>query len=265
MRQDWLLKVLLMAPLAAAPVQGVAGAQSGNAPVCAGCHRDVWETYRRTGMGRSFYRPSPENMIEDFRDKNTFYHQASDSYFTMLQRGGEHYQRRYQIDSRGKQVNVMEKRIDYIMGSGNHARAYFHRTAANTLIQLPLGWYAEKGGYWGMNPGYDRPDHDGFRRPITYDCMFCHNAYPPIPAGHEQPFAQSVYTGSAAGRHRLPAVSWSGEPAHEVGRDRRREAARHPQRHSESFPAERRAADGDLHVVPSGDHQLPIAERDSAI
>ena len=197
MRRDRLLKVLLilMAPLAAVAVQGLAGAQSGNAPVCAGCHRDVWETYRRTGMGRSFYRPSPENMIEDFRDKNTFYHQASDSYFTMLRRGGEHYQRRHQIDSSGKQVNVMEKRIDYIMGSGNHARAYLHRTSANTLIQLPLGWYAEKGGYWGMNPGYDRPDHDGFRRPITYDCMFCHNAYPPIPAGHEQPFAQSVYQG----------------------------------------------------------------------
>jgi tetratricopeptide (TPR) repeat protein len=195
MRQDRLLKVLLMAPLAAAAVQGMAGAQSGNAPVCAGCHRDVWETYRRTAMGRSFYRPSPENMIEDFRDKNTFYHQASDSYFTMLQRGGEHYQRRHQVDSNGQQVNAMEKRIDYIMGSGNHARAYLHRTAANTLIQLPLGWYAEKGGYWGMNPGYDRPDHDGFRRPITYDCMFCHNAYPPIPAGHEQPFAQSVYQG----------------------------------------------------------------------
>src|SRR5213593_3586314 len=37
-----------------------------------------------------------------------------------------------------------------------------------TIIQLPLGWYAEKGGYWGMNSGYDRPDHYGFRRPITY-------------------------------------------------------------------------------------------------
>ena len=59
-----------------------------------------------------------------------------------------------------------------------------------------MAWYAEKGGYWAMNPGYDRPDHDGFRRPITYDCMFCHNAYPEIPAGHEQPFAQPVYAGA---------------------------------------------------------------------
>ena len=50
-----------------------------------------------------------------------------------------------------------------------------------------------------MNPGYDRPDHDGFRRPITYDCMFCHNAYPRIPPGHEQPFAEPVYAGPLPG------------------------------------------------------------------
>jgi predicted CXXCH cytochrome family protein len=181
--------------LAAASLPGVVHAQSQNAALCAGCHPKVWETYRRTGMGRSFYRPSPD-LMGDLSGNNTFYHQPSDSYFTMLQRDGKYFQRRYQIDSGGKQVNVMEKQVDYVMGSGNHSRAYLHRTAANTLVELPLAWYAEKGGYWAMNPGYDRPDHDGFRRPITYDCMFCHNAYPAIPAGHEQPFAQPVYSGA---------------------------------------------------------------------
>ena len=161
--------------------------------MCAGCHREVWETYRRTGMAQSFYPLSPENRVEDFTDKNTYYHAASDSYFSMLKRDGEYFQRRYQLDSAGRQINVMEKRIDYVMGSGNHARAYLHRTAANTLIELPLGWYAEKSGYWAMNPGYDRPDHEGFRRPIAYDCMFCHNGYPKIPAGNERPFARPVY------------------------------------------------------------------------
>lgn len=164
--------------------------------VCAGCHRGIWETYRRTGMARSFTRPSPANTVEDYSNKNTFYHKASDSYFSMLRRDGKFYQRRYQIDFAGKQVNVMEKQVDFIMGSGNHARAYLHRTARGTLVEMPLGWYAEKGGYWAMNPGYDRPDHDGFRRAIGYDCMFCHNGYPQIPAGHEQPYAEPVYTGS---------------------------------------------------------------------
>ncbi|MDQ6676177.1 MAG: hypothetical protein M3Z09_02655 [Acidobacteriota bacterium] len=160
---------------------------------CAGCHRDIWETYRRTGMARSFYRPAPANTIEDYTKNNTFYHQPSDSYFTMLRRDGKYYQRRYQIDLNGNQINPVEKQIDFILGSGNHSRAYLHRTAQNKLIELPLAWYAEQGGYWAMNPGYDRPHHDGFRREITYDCMFCHNRYPEIPAENDQPFAEPVY------------------------------------------------------------------------
>ena len=162
---------------------------------CAVCHRKISETYRQTGMGRSFYRPSRATAPGSDSPNDTFYHKNSDSYFTMLWRDGEPYQRRHQIDaSGGLIVNVMEKRIDFILGSGNHARTYLHRTARNTLVELPLGWYAEKGGYLAMNPGYDRPDHDGFRRKISYDCMFCHNGYPKIPAGHDQPFAEPVYT-----------------------------------------------------------------------
>jgi predicted CXXCH cytochrome family protein len=114
----------------------------------------------------------------------------------MLVRGGEFFQRRHQLDSGGGEINVMEKRVDFVMGSGNHARAYLHRTAADTLIELPLGWYAEKGGFWAMNPGFDRPDHDGFRRQVNYDCMFCHNAYPHIPTQNAKPGMDAVYSGA---------------------------------------------------------------------
>jgi predicted CXXCH cytochrome family protein len=184
-------------PLLLLLVSAVAGfPQSDRSRVCAGCHRGVWETYRRTGMARSFYSASADNMVEDFTTRNSFYHQPSESWFTMLRRDGKYYQRRHQLDARGNPVNVMEKQIDYILGSGNHARTYLHRTPANTLIELPLGWYAQKGGYFAMNPGYDRPDHEGFRRPITYDCMFCHNAYPRIPEGREPSFTQPVYEGA---------------------------------------------------------------------
>jgi tetratricopeptide (TPR) repeat protein len=186
-------------PLSPAPAQ-TQSSQPGSVDLgyaepetCAVCHRNIWETYLQTGMGRSFYRPSPTNMTGSDTPNNTFYHKSSDSYFTMLQRDGKYYQRRHQIDPEGRQINVMEKQIDFIMGSGNHARTYLHRTARNTLVELPLGWYAEKGGYWAMNPGYDRPDHDGFRRKISYDCMFCHNGYAKIPPGHDQGFAEPVY------------------------------------------------------------------------
>lgn len=140
-------------------------------------------------MGRSFYPVSP---IAIPASEAEYYHQPSGSYFAIVQRNGEFFQTRHQLDPTGARVNVMEKRIDYVMGSGNHSRAYLHRTPGGALIELPLAWYAEKGGYFAMNPGYDRPDHEGFRRPIAYDCMFCHNAYPRTPAAS----ARAVYTGA---------------------------------------------------------------------
>lgn len=125
--------------------------------------------------------------------RGTFYHDPSENYFSIVQRGNEYFQKRHQLDADGREINTLEKRIDYVLGSGNHARTYLHRTPANTFIELPLGWYAENGGLWAMNPGYDRPDHDGFRRPVNYDCMFCHNAYPQIAAKNEKYGAMSVY------------------------------------------------------------------------
>ncbi|MBN8731478.1 MAG: tetratricopeptide repeat protein [Acidobacteria bacterium] len=155
---------------------------------CAACHRAIWDTYRQTGMGRAFSLPSPQTVTI-----GTYYHKPSDSHFTILDRGGRYYQRRHQLGTAGGETNVFEKSIDYVMGSGNHARTFLHRTPRGTLVELPLGWYAEDGGTLAMNPGYDASDHEDFRRPISYECMFCHNGYPRIPSGHDQPFAEPVY------------------------------------------------------------------------
>jgi len=147
-------------------------------------------------MGRSFYRPSTRNTIGSTGKAITFYHKASDSHFRMIERDGHFYQARYQIGQDGKETNVLEKQIDFVLGSGNHVRSYLSRTSRNTLIELPLAWYAENGGSWGMNPGYDRADHEGFRRQITYGCIFCHNGIPEIPPGNETPGAEPVFSGT---------------------------------------------------------------------
>jgi tetratricopeptide (TPR) repeat protein len=159
--------------------------------VCADCHPTVAETYARTGMGRSFSKPNPGNAAAGA----TYYHKPSDSYFTMVERDGRFYQQRYQIGFDGKPTNTFEKEIHFVLGSGNHARTYLHRTNRNTLIELPLGWYTEKKGTFAMNPGYDRPDHPGFTRPVTYGCMFCHNGIPEIKTGAEPAFPGRIPEG----------------------------------------------------------------------
>src|SRR5262245_55399242 len=88
----------------------IAGDDSGylEPSVCTACHRRIDETFRRTGMGRSFYRRGAQNTVEDYSGKNTYYHEASNQHFTMSQRGGRFYQRRHQIGSDGREVNVIE-------------------------------------------------------------------------------------------------------------------------------------------------------------
>jgi predicted CXXCH cytochrome family protein len=116
----------------------------------------------------------------------------------MLRRGDSYFCRRFQKGPDGSEYNVVEARIDYVMGSGNHARSYLHRTEQNRMVQLPVTWYPDslhptKPGMLAMSPGYDRADHLDFRRKIGYDCFFCHNAYPELPTGSDSPEADPVY------------------------------------------------------------------------
>lgn len=160
------------------PASSHADSRYVNAAVCTGCHANLAAGFRKTGMGRSFARVQPEHVPEFGKP---FHHKASDSYFTMLARDGRYYQRRWQIGFDGKETNVDEKQVDYVVGSGNHSFTYLHRTGRGALQVLPLSWYSEKGGYWDMSPGYDQADFPGSIRPVHYECIFCHDAYPTVP------------------------------------------------------------------------------------
>ena len=148
--------------------------------LCQPCHSDVHDSYQKVAMGRSFYRPSAENVIEDYNANNHFYHELSNRHYRMIQRGDRFYQRRYQLDAQGREQNVFEMEVTHIIGSGNHARSYLNLDDGGVLRQLPASWYTQE-QRWAMSPGYDRPDHEDFSRQVTHECMFCHNAYPPLP------------------------------------------------------------------------------------
>jgi tetratricopeptide (TPR) repeat protein len=146
--------------------------------ICASCHDQIAATYSRTGMARSFSKLRPADPVADFKTRNRLYHEASGRHYTMEQRGGAFYQRRHEVGFDGKETNIFELRADYVVGSGNHARTLLHRTADGRLLEMPVSWYSERGGYWAMSPGYDRSAHMDFRRLINEDCMSCHNGYP---------------------------------------------------------------------------------------
>ena len=186
------LLLLFLSCLAA--LQAAPGNEYVDAKNCAGCHRQIAADYRLTAMGRSFYRPAPANTLEDYQNNHAFLHSLSDTHYSMIARDGAYYQRRWQLGFEGKETNVEELKIDYVIGSGEHARSYLHRMASGAFIELPLGWYSEKGGYWGMSPGFDSR-HPQTRRFVSYECVFCHTAIPKIPAANEAPGSNPLFTG----------------------------------------------------------------------
>jgi predicted CXXCH cytochrome family protein len=153
--------------------------------LCAECHRAIAESYSRTGMARSFGVVSLDGGFSELNG-GSFHHEASAEFFSVFARDGKAVMRRQQLGVDGSPANVVERNIDYWFGSGAHARSYISRTVSKELIELPLTWYAEMGGHWGMSPAYDFSQHAGFSRKITYRCMFCHNGYPDFAAGADR-------------------------------------------------------------------------------
>ena len=208
-------------PLAARGYRVTAGAAPGYVAdrLCASCHRDLWDSYQEVAMAQAFYRPRADNLIEEL-DSEGFFHEPSRRHYRMIRRDGALVMRRHQLDAAGRPINQVEQEVDWILGSGNHSRTYLFRTDWGEIYQLPIAWYTQTGS-WGMAPGFDRPRHLGLARVVRRECMFCHNAYPEVPAGsdaHNEP-------------HRFPAELPEGlgcQRCHGPGAEHARAAMREP-------------------------------------
>ena len=158
-----------------------------DASACANCHAKIANTYALTGMARSFARLGSGRSWRGTAGRLD--HNASDRHYTMLQRDGRFYQRRHEIGFDGTETNTLEVEAHYVVGSGNHAQTFLHRTTDGRLFEMPVSWYSRqerpatgaRAGYWAMSPGYDKAVHQDFRQVINQDCMSCHNGYPRAP------------------------------------------------------------------------------------
>lgn len=155
---------------------------------CAACHAAIAKTYRETAMAQAFYKAGGASV-----PTGRFNHAASGQTYEIFERDGQFFQSRSAKGFDGQPDHHIERRIDYVMGSGRHARSFIHRTPQGRLVELPLGWYAENGGTLAMSPGYDRSDPLDFRRKVSFDCFFCHNAYPAMAPGADQPHPEPVF------------------------------------------------------------------------
>jgi Cytochrome c554 and c-prime len=69
-------------------------------------------------------------------------------------------------------AEATDYRIDYVIGSGNHASGYLLDVAGH-LFQSPIAYYKSRQAY-DLAPGYEGLSHPDFTRPISEACLFCH-------------------------------------------------------------------------------------------
>ncbi len=142
---------------------------------CAVCHEDIFNTFLQTGMGRSFYSLSEDNLIEDFETNNHVYDPKSDFHYEMTFEDGKLQQDEYRLNARGERKHDLTRRAVYAVGSGNHARTYLWQEGDGLLFELPATWFSDQ-AKWALSPGY-ASQNLRFSRPVVEGCMNCHNSY----------------------------------------------------------------------------------------
>jgi predicted CXXCH cytochrome family protein len=167
--------------------------------VCAQCHVEIAESYRKHPMGRSL-APVTAVAAAQCYDKacnNPFAFQQAE--FLVERRSAGIFHKETRRDPSGKVVAQSEEEIQFAIGSGTHSYSYLIERDGR-LTQSPITWYEQK-KTWDLSPGFSQ-QRNAFERPISSGCLFCHsNRVEPI---HDtlNSYQQPVFRGYAIGCQR---------------------------------------------------------------
>jgi photosynthetic reaction center cytochrome c subunit len=125
---------------------------------CQFCHPSQVEGYERSAMAHSLRTAGqePDGAVNTPDAKITM-HSSPAGYWQRLQNGAD----------------AIDYRIDYVIGSGNHASGYLLDLAGH-LFQSPVAYYKSRAAY-DLAPGYEGLPNPDFTRPVAEGCLFCHS------------------------------------------------------------------------------------------
>jgi hypothetical protein len=134
---------------------------------CAACHADNFELHRRSPHGNSFGRVDPDLEPADGR----VVHTPTRLVYSIFRQGGQLFHRESLRTDDGAEHLLTEHALDYVVGSGAHARTYLIEDSG-FLAESPVTWYVSRNA-WGMSPGYEA-NNTGFARAVYQECLECH-------------------------------------------------------------------------------------------
>ncbi len=187
----WLWVALALAGCAADPAPAtrpLAEAEYVGDAACAGCHADIAASYAQTNHARAVEPFDPATAPEAFDAAGrspAVYDPNLDLFYRAFVRGDTLFQREFRLDARGDTTHRRVHAAAYVIGSGHNTRSYLMQEGGY-LTEMPLTWYVER-GMWALSPGFEQVN-TRFERPMTLECIACHNAIPEHTPGTQNHF-----------------------------------------------------------------------------
>jgi photosynthetic reaction center cytochrome c subunit len=125
---------------------------------CMFCHPSEVEGYARSAMAHSLRRAGqePDGTVSAHGSRITM-RSSPTGYWQHWENG----------------VDNSDYRVDYVVGSGNHASGYLVDIGGH-LFQSPVAFYSNRKSY-DLAPGYENVPDPDFTRPVSEECVLCHS------------------------------------------------------------------------------------------
>ena len=151
---------------------------------CRTCHSSIYETFKRTGMGRSTSIPSAEDLRELEKPVTIVSKKLNRSYKVYAQ-DGKIIHEESGIDAAGHRIFAESHEIAYTIGAGDVGKSYLV-SKGDYLFVSPISYYTRIHN-WDLSPGYRDGIFRGFTRRVVDLCVDCHTGWPlPVPGTHDR-------------------------------------------------------------------------------
>jgi Tfp pilus assembly protein PilF len=157
---------------------------------CRNCHSSIYQTFKKTGMGRSTSVPSTEDLRE-LSKPVTFVSQKLNRTYTAYVRDGKIIHEEKETDASGHIIFTESHDIAFTVGTGDMGKSYLV-FKGDSLFVSPISYYTRISGF-DLSPGYREGVFRGFNRRVVELCADCHSGMPQfVPGGHDH-FQQPAF------------------------------------------------------------------------
>ena len=151
---------------------------------CKLCHQNIYDTYIKTGMGKSFDIATKAKSAGDYKHA-VIYDKFEDFYYKAFWEKDSLRFLEYRLKGKDTVFKRLET-VNFIIGSGQHTNSHI-QSVNGYLNQMPMTFYSQK-QKWDLPPGFENGFNTRFTRKIGLECMSCHNNYPEFVLGSENKF-----------------------------------------------------------------------------